>query len=66
MTIQIEPIQLAHVAEFHAALDAVASERKYLPVFRAPSLEQMQTFVEHTIATEQPQFVALDIGRVVG
>ena len=66
MTIQIEPIQLVHVEQFHAVLDAVASERKYLPVFRAPSLEQMHTFVEHTIATEQPQFVALHKGRVVG
>ena len=66
MTIQIEPIQLVHVAEFHAVLDTVAHERKYLPVFRAPSLEQMLSFVEHTIATEQPQFVALDNGHVVG
>jgi ribosomal protein S18 acetylase RimI-like enzyme len=62
----IEPIAEAHIAGFHAALDRVARERRYLALLEAPPLERTAEFVRGNIAGGVPQFVAIAADTVVG
>jgi RimJ/RimL family protein N-acetyltransferase len=62
----IRPITDADAAGFHAALDVVARERKYLLMTEAPPLASTQAFVGDNIRKGMPQFVVLDGDRVVG
>ncbi|MBD9447161.1 GNAT family N-acetyltransferase [Rhizobium sp. RHZ01] len=64
--IEIVPIASENIEGFHAALDVVARERKYLTMLEAPQLPQTRSFVLGMIDKGNPQFVALDEGRVVG
>jgi len=66
MTIKIEPIDESHIEAFHAALDIVARERKYLSFVEAPSIEIVRKFVVGNISSNVVQVVALDDQRVVG
>ncbi|HZP67048.1 MAG TPA: GNAT family N-acetyltransferase [Rudaea sp.] len=66
MTIAIVPIDEAHVEGFHACLDAVAREKKFLAQIEAPPLERIRGFVRESVASDVAQFVALDGSRVVG
>ena len=66
MTVDIIPICLEHVESFHAALDVVARERRYLALTEAPPLESTRAFVEDCIAKGHTLFVAVADGRVVG
>lgn len=66
MTIRIEPIAEQHVVGFHAVLDLVARQRKYLAIVEAPPLAETREFVHGNIARGVPQFVALDGETVVG
>lgn len=62
----IRPISENDVGGFHAALDAVAREKKYLAFLEAPPLESTREFVLGNIRRGDPQFVALDGQKVVG
>lgn len=64
--IRIVPIALAHAASFHACLDAVCREKRYLAQLHAPPLEKVEGFVRDSVASGVAQFVALDGERVVG
>ena len=66
MTIAIVPIDEAHVEGFHACLDAVAREKKFLAQIEAPPLERIRGVVRESVASDVAQFVALDGSRVVG
>lgn len=66
MTCDIRPIAEEHIAGFHAALDYVAREKKYLAFLEAPPLDKATAFIRNNIAEDHPQFVALAGGRVVG
>jgi ribosomal protein S18 acetylase RimI-like enzyme len=66
MSIDIVPIAEAHIEGFHAALDVVARERRYLAFLEAPPLEETRKFVARNIANGYPQLVALDGASVVG
>jgi ribosomal protein S18 acetylase RimI-like enzyme len=55
-----------HIPGFHAAVDVVARERKYLAFLEAPPLEDMARYVRGNIENRYPQFVALGDDRVVG
>lgn len=63
---EIAPIAEAHIEAFHAALDAVARERRYLAFLEAPPIERVRTFVRDNIQRGHPQFVATSEGRLVG
>jgi len=56
----------SHAQGFHACLDAVAREKKYLAQVAALPLEQIRGFVRQSVATQAAQFVALDGELVVG
>lgn len=55
------------IAGFHAALDAVAKERRYIALIAAPPLAQTTAFVRSILAGGGVQFVAIGgDDRVVG
>jgi len=66
MNINIAPISESHAAGFHACLDAVAREKRYLAQYEAPPLERVSAFVRESVASDVSQFVALDGSAVVG
>jgi putative acetyltransferase len=66
MSATITPITLAHAASFHACLDAVAREKRWLAQVEAPPLERVMGFVSDSVAADAAQFVALDGDVVVG
>jgi RimJ/RimL family protein N-acetyltransferase len=67
MTVAVVPIALEHAAGFHACLDAVAREARWLAQTKALPLDKIEGFVRESVAGDAIQFVALDEpGRVVG
>jgi putative acetyltransferase len=62
----VVPISESLIASFHASLDIVARERKFLAMVEAPPLEQVVSFVRGNIERGVAQFVALKQERVVG
>ena len=66
MDFQIVPIADEHIAGFHAGVDAVAREKLYLAMLKAPPLEESAKWVRNNIRKGFPQMVALVEGRVVG
>ena len=49
MTIEVRQIREEDIESFHAAIDAVARERKYLALFEAPPIERARAFVQRNI-----------------
>jgi ribosomal protein S18 acetylase RimI-like enzyme len=66
MTYRIVPIAEEHIPGFHAAVDVVARERKYLAFLQAPPLEDATRFVLANIEHGYPQFVVPSAGTVAG
>ena len=66
MTNHIVPIAEGHISGFHAAVDVVARERKYLAFLEAPPVEDVRRFVLNNIEHGYPQFVVLSTDKVVG
>ena len=66
MPIDIAPIALEHAAGFHAGLDAVAKEKRYLAQTHVLPLERIEGFVRDSVANDAVQFVVLDGSTVVG
>ena len=66
MTHQIVPIAKEHICGFHAAVDVVARERKYLAHLEAPPFEETRRFVLRNIEHGYPQFVVLSADTVIG
>jgi RimJ/RimL family protein N-acetyltransferase len=64
--VEIRPIAEEHIAGFHAAVDNVARERRYLAMLQAPPLAETTQWARDNIEKGNPQFVALAGGRVVG
>jgi ribosomal protein S18 acetylase RimI-like enzyme len=66
MPIHIAPIAPEHAAGFHACLDAVAKEKRYLAATQALPLERVEGFVRDSVANDAVQFVALDGATIIG
>jgi ribosomal protein S18 acetylase RimI-like enzyme len=64
--IEIAPIALEHAAGFHACLDAVAREKRYLAATQALPQERIEGFVRDSVADDAVQFVALGGATVIG
>jgi hypothetical protein len=62
----IVPIAEGHIPSFRAAVDAVAREKKFLALLEAPPIEETTRFVLNNIKQNNPQFVVLSDGGVVG
>jgi RimJ/RimL family protein N-acetyltransferase len=63
---QIVPIAEEHIPGFHAAVDSVARERRYLAMLEAPPIAESEKWARNNIEKGNPQFVALAGGKVVG
>jgi len=63
---EIVPIAANHIPSFHAAVDIVAREKKFLAFLEAPPLDATTKFVLYNIEQKNPQFVVLSDGNVVG
>jgi ribosomal protein S18 acetylase RimI-like enzyme len=63
---EIVPIGRAHLAGFHAALDSVAKERRYLAMLEAPSFVRTRRFVLDSLKAGAVHVVAVADGTVVG
>jgi RimJ/RimL family protein N-acetyltransferase len=66
MTFRVVPIAEEHIEGFHAALDSVCRERRYLLFLQAPPLEETRGFVHRNIRKGYPQNVATAGDQVVG
>ena len=66
MTIEIRQIREEDIEGFHAAMDAVAGEHKYLALLEAPPIERATAFVRRNIEKGYPQLVAISDRQVVG
>lgn len=51
---------------FHACVDAVARERKYLLMTEGPPVAKLRAFIEGMARKQNPQFLALDGDAVIG
>ncbi len=66
MSTIIRPITMDDAEGFHAALDSVARELRYLRLTAAPPVERTHSFIASNLANGNPQLVTLDNGVVVG
>jgi hypothetical protein len=66
MGMTIVQISEAHTPGFHACLDAVARERRFLAQTEAVPLARLAAFVRESVANGAAQYVALDGPLVVG
>lgn len=65
--ISIVPAEERHIAGYHAALDAVARERRWLCFLEAPPIEKSAAFVRELLGGAGVQVVAVsEAGAVVG
>jgi RimJ/RimL family protein N-acetyltransferase len=66
MDIHIIPIAEEHIEGYHACLDVVARERRYLGLIEAPALEVSRQWIVSNLAKDAPYYVALHAGNVIG
>lgn len=66
MTPDIRRIRSSDAEAFHACLDAVARERRYLAQTEAPPIERVRQFVAESAAQDAAQYVAVVGEQVVG
>lgn len=66
MTAEVRQMTEGDIASYHACLDIVAKEHRYLASPEAPPLEQSRSWVTPHIQQGHPFFVAVVGSRVVG
>lgn len=64
--VRIVPFAKEHVAGFHAALDLIAREGRWLAMLEAPPLGRTRRFVLDSLKDGAVHFVALDGSKVAG
>ena len=62
----VRPIATADALSYHACLDSVARERRYLAQTEALPFERIDMFVRESVAQGAAQFVAVDGNTIVG
>lgn len=66
MSVTIVPIAEPLIAGFRDVVDAVARERRWIALTKAPSLASMRKFACANMTKDYPHYLALDGGTVVG
>ena len=64
--VEIAPVRLRHAEALRRVFDTVARERRYLPVFEAPPLDDVRRYIQDAIDKDDPAIVALGGDAVVG
>lgn len=62
----VRPIQETDFPGFHAAINSVCRERKFLARVKAPSLDKAHRLIVSNLKSQHPQFVAENGSRIVG
>jgi GNAT superfamily N-acetyltransferase len=65
-SILTRPISQEDIESFHACLDSIARERKYLGFTSAPSLEETRTSLIEDMERDVIRLVAIDGSKIVG
>jgi ribosomal protein S18 acetylase RimI-like enzyme len=65
-SIEIVPLGRQHIAGFHAAIDSVAKERRYLAMLEAPAFARTRRFVLNSLKDGAVHVVAVTDDGVVG
>lgn len=66
MDVSIEPVSEKYAPSFHACLDSVAREKKFLAQTEAVPLDRFLGFVKDSVKNDAAQFIAVDGRTVVG
>jgi RimJ/RimL family protein N-acetyltransferase len=66
ITYKIIPITEEYIIGFHAALDSVARERKYIGYLEGPSIEISHARVLRNLQDNLPFYIAISDNKVVG
>lgn len=66
VSLEIVPIGRAHIAGFHAAVDGIAKERRYLAMLEAPSFSRTRRLVLDSLRAGAVHVVAVAADEVVG
>jgi RimJ/RimL family protein N-acetyltransferase len=66
VNLQLVPIGRAHLAGFHAALDGIAKERRYLAMLEAPSFTRTRRLVLDSLRAGAVHVVAVAGDEVIG
>lgn len=66
VSLEIVPIGRAHIAGFHAAVDGIAKERRYLAMLEAPSFSHTRRLVLDSLRAGAVHVVAVAADEVVG
>lgn len=64
--VEVVPIGRQHLAGFHAAVDSVARERRFLAMLEAPSFVRTRRLVLDSLKDGAVHYVAVHCGEVVG
>jgi RimJ/RimL family protein N-acetyltransferase len=64
--VDIAPVRLRHAEALGRVFDTIARERRYLPVFEAPPLDDVRRYIQDAIEKDDPAIVALGGDAVVG
>mgnify|MGYP003551663503 CR=1 FL=1 len=64
--LEILPIGRVHLAGFHAAVDRIAKERRYLAMLEAPSITRTRRVVLDSLKAGAVHVVAVVDGEVIG
>ena len=64
--IRVETVAEHHAEGYHACLDAVAREKRYLAQTEALPLEEIRAFVRESVADDEIQFMAVADDTVIG
>jgi ribosomal protein S18 acetylase RimI-like enzyme len=65
-SVEIKPIDRQHLVGFHAALDSVAKERRYLAMLEAPAFARTRRLVLNSLQDGAVHLVAVNDDKVVG
>jgi RimJ/RimL family protein N-acetyltransferase len=64
--VEIAPVRLRHAEALRRVFGTIARERRYLPVFEAPPLDDVRRYIQDAIEKDDPAIVALGGDAVVG
>jgi RimJ/RimL family protein N-acetyltransferase len=64
--LEIVPVRLRHAEALRRVFDTIARERRYLPVFEAPPLDEVRRYIQDAIEKDDPAVIALGDDAVVG
>lgn len=66
MVLIVRLVSTGDAQSVQTALDSVARERRYILMVEAPALEDVQRFIDESLRSDQPYYVAADGNEIAG